>query len=250
MRPARRSDRQGAERLVGVAEASRILGVHPSTLRQWTAQGRLRVFVTPGGHRRYAETDLQVFRARTPASGARRALAAVMLTVQPRCGFSQPATHAEYPWLAACDESRRLRPRLLGGALVRLLARYVVADDEEAERYLQQARQHAAEYGALAAELGLSPAAAIEAFTLCRAPIVQAAERWVGEPHASTPAAHASAPETHATLARVSRFFDAALLSMVETLDHPDPAPPLPRTGTSAKPMFAPRSGGGWGLRA
>lgn len=199
-------------RWVGIAEASQLLGVHPSTLRQWTAQGRLPAFLTPGGHRRYRDVDLQAFRVRVPRGGLRRTLATAILTVQPRCGLSGPAPGRAYDWLGQCDEPSRRRPRLLGGALARLLARYVTAEDDEAERCLHQAIDHAAEYGELALELGLSPADAVEAFTVCRLPIVEAAEAWAGQ---ATP----GDPEALEALARVSRFFDATLLSMVQALE-------------------------------
>ena len=58
----------------------------------------------------------------------------------------------------------------------------------------------------------LSPAAAIEAFTVCRTPIVEAAQRWAGE-------LNAGEREAAPTLARLSRFFDATLLSMVHALE-------------------------------
>ena len=39
-------------------EASRMLGVHPSTLRQWADSGKIPIVRTPGGHRRFAESDV------------------------------------------------------------------------------------------------------------------------------------------------------------------------------------------------
>jgi hypothetical protein len=38
-----------------------VLGVDASTLRLWTDAGRIRVFRTPGGHRRYRQQDLLAF---------------------------------------------------------------------------------------------------------------------------------------------------------------------------------------------
>ena len=254
MSPLRPLATESSSRWVGVAEASHLLGVHPTTLRQWTDRGRLRAFLTPGGHRRYREDDLRAFRAggsgsaRHAGSVSGRSLAAAILTAQPRCGFSGPAASARYSWLGACDEAHRARPRLLGGALTRLLARYTIADEGEAARCLDEARSHAAEYGTLTADLGLTPAAAVEAFTVCRAPLMEAAERWsreVGVNH----------PDALALLARLSRFLDATLLALVAALPGspaslpgalaelpatPDPlpviqderrTPPLPRTG-------------------
>jgi excisionase family DNA binding protein len=206
---------------VGVGEACRLLGVHVSTLRQWTAQGRLRAFLTPGGHRRYRDGDLRTFRAGPPQRHLRRSLAAAILTMQPRCGFSSAATRPIPEWLRLCDETTRHRPRLLGGALVRLLARYVAGDDLEAERCLAQAREDAAEYGTLATVLGLSPAMAVEAFTVCRAPILETAQRWAAET-----AAHGT--EATSELARVCRFFDEALLSMLAALERQTERPGTP----------------------
>src|SRR3954468_24633215 len=40
---------------IGMRRACEILGVNQSTLRAWTDGGRVPVFLTPGGHRRYRE---------------------------------------------------------------------------------------------------------------------------------------------------------------------------------------------------
>src|SRR5690349_17707081 len=44
---------------IGMRRACEILGVNQSTLRAWTDSGRVPVFLTPGGHRRYREADLR-----------------------------------------------------------------------------------------------------------------------------------------------------------------------------------------------
>ncbi|TSA55542.1 MAG: MerR family transcriptional regulator, partial [Dehalococcoidia bacterium] len=45
--------------LISIREASQMLGVNEATLRQWTDEGKLSAFVTPGGHRRYSKSDLK-----------------------------------------------------------------------------------------------------------------------------------------------------------------------------------------------
>ena len=47
------------ERLIGVAEAARLLGIHPQTLRAWDVQGKIRVVRTPGGKRRVPESEIR-----------------------------------------------------------------------------------------------------------------------------------------------------------------------------------------------
>ena len=45
--------------LISIGEASQILGVNEATLRQWTDEGKLKAFITPGGHRSYSRSDLK-----------------------------------------------------------------------------------------------------------------------------------------------------------------------------------------------
>ena len=50
------------------AEAAKLLGVHPSTLRRWDEKGILPPSIrTPTGERRYTEADLEAGR-KTPAA--------------------------------------------------------------------------------------------------------------------------------------------------------------------------------------
>ena len=56
----------------------RYLGVAQSTIRKWSDSGRVRVFKTPGRHRRYRRGDLDAFLER---SAPRLAPARVVLIV-------------------------------------------------------------------------------------------------------------------------------------------------------------------------
>ena len=62
-RPERRratTQRHETRRWLSINEACRMLGVDQSTLRRWSDAGKVPVFRTPGGHRRYAEDDLLI----------------------------------------------------------------------------------------------------------------------------------------------------------------------------------------------
>jgi excisionase family DNA binding protein len=47
--------------LLNVGQAAEYLGVSAASLRTWSDQGRLPVFRTPGGQRRYRLHDLEMF---------------------------------------------------------------------------------------------------------------------------------------------------------------------------------------------
>jgi excisionase family DNA binding protein len=61
---------QAAPRLLNVGEAASYLGVSAASLRNWSNQGLVPVYRTPGGQRRYAIADLDEFVAsmREPGS--------------------------------------------------------------------------------------------------------------------------------------------------------------------------------------
>ncbi len=44
-----------------LSEAAELLNIHPTTLRRWADGGDIPALVTPGGHRRFAATDLARF---------------------------------------------------------------------------------------------------------------------------------------------------------------------------------------------
>ena len=54
-------------RWLTLSEASRLLGVHPATLRQWADAGQVPSYRTPGGHRRFEASELRAYLCR-PAS--------------------------------------------------------------------------------------------------------------------------------------------------------------------------------------
>ena len=54
---------QGMDNTYRIAEAAKLLGVHPSTLRRWDEKGILRPSIrTLTGERRYTEADLEAGR--------------------------------------------------------------------------------------------------------------------------------------------------------------------------------------------
>jgi hypothetical protein len=195
------------EAWVGMRRACQILGVNQSTLRAWTDSGRVPVFLTPGGHRRYREADLRTLLDTSPGATSFEPLSSALLAGHER--YEMVARRAlSSPWFQRFDEPARRQFRLLGASMLNLLTTYLVASQPaERDHALERARELAAEYGAMATRLGLTLAEATEAFLLFRNPVLETVHQWLG---AQNPPPRQSAE----TLTRVNGFMDQVLVTM------------------------------------
>jgi len=48
------------DKIFSISEAAEYLGVSALTLRNWESKAKVRAFRTPGGHRRFRKSDLDV----------------------------------------------------------------------------------------------------------------------------------------------------------------------------------------------
>ena len=157
---------------VGLSEASRVLGVSPATLRRWSDAGRLRVFTTPGGHRRFSRASLERL---LPADRSRRpSISAAGLTPSRIAKSYRRASREaapELPWVLTLTDEQRLLFRERGHVLAASLLQYLDATQPEtAAHHLTEASGLAADYGTVAAQLGLSLSQTVEGFLRFRAP--------------------------------------------------------------------------------
>jgi excisionase family DNA binding protein len=157
---------------VGLADASRILGVSPATIRRWSDVGRLRVFTTPGGHRRFSREGLERLlpadRSRRPTIGAAVLNAARIARAYRR---SARENAPGLPWILALPDDQRLLLRERGQVLTASLVQYLDAPaPESAAHHLSEATTSAADYGRVAVDLGLSLSQTVEVFLRFRAP--------------------------------------------------------------------------------
>jgi excisionase family DNA binding protein len=157
---------------LGLADASRLLGVSPATLRRWSDAGRLRVFTTPGGHRRFSRQALERLlpadRSRRPSIGAAGLTPSRIARTYRRVGRDLAP---ELPWVLALTDEQRVLFRERGQLLAASLLQHLDApSDEAASRHLSDASSSAADYGKVAARLGLSLSQTVEGFLRFRAP--------------------------------------------------------------------------------
>ena len=160
---------------LGLAEASAFLGIAGATLRRWADDGRVPVFTTPGGHRRFSRRSLQHLLptgrserptlARLGASPER-----VVRAYRPRARDRSAPTA---PWLERLSDADRLDFRERGRLLVGLLLEHLDAADPAVARLkLQESSRLAAEHGRQVAALGASMTEAVQGFLQFRTPFL------------------------------------------------------------------------------
>jgi excisionase family DNA binding protein len=157
---------------LGLSEASRVLGVSPATLRRWSDAGRLRVFTTPGGHRRFSRAALERLlpadRSRRPTIGGGGLTPSRIARTYRRA--SRDAA-PDLPWVLTLSDEQRLLFRERGHVLAASLLQYLDSSrPEAAAHHLKEASRTAGEYGNVAAALGLSLSQTVEGFLRFRAP--------------------------------------------------------------------------------
>lgn len=157
---------------VGLSEASGLLGVSAATLRRWSDAGRLRVFTTPGGHRRFSRAALERLlpadRPRRPSLGT-AGLTPVRIARSYRRASREVSV--ELPWVLTLTDEQRVLFRERGHVLAAGLIQYLDAGQPESARHhLKEASVNAAEYGRVAAQLGLSLSQTVEGFLRFRTP--------------------------------------------------------------------------------
>lgn len=193
--------------------AADYLGVHPTTLRRWADSGEIQALLTPGGHRRFAESDL----ARFADERSRLKTVAGLEQMWSQAAISQarerlPAQRHEH-WMQAFDEADRERKREMGRRLMAVLLQYISARDEAvAEGLLEEARSIGRAHAENTLSLGLPLAQAMQALLFFRDTVVEVA--------LDLPEMARVRPEANmALLRRINTALNAVQLSLADSYD-------------------------------
>jgi excisionase family DNA binding protein len=149
-------------RWLSLHEASEMLGVHPSTLRQWADSGKIRTVRTPGGHRRFAESDVRALLEPEPLQPA-----GVQFLVQSALGRTRLEVSggklSEQDWYQRLDETDKAEHRELGRQLLSMMTQYLT-EPTDRQAILEEARSLGRSYGERSLVSKLSLTEAVRAF--------------------------------------------------------------------------------------
>jgi excisionase family DNA binding protein len=153
---------------LSLRDACRLLDVSNTTLRQWADNGYLRVYRTPGGHRRFLREDVESF-ANAPEQaqeqGREDAIEGSALR-KIRRSLSRGDV-LQQSWYQSVEEEGKVRMRLFGRRLLSLLLQEA-GPRRRRQELLEEAHLLGREYGTEMLERGVTLKDTIEAFVFFR----------------------------------------------------------------------------------
>lgn len=163
-----------AQQWLTLKEASEFLGVHFTTLRAWADRGDLRVFRTPGGHRRFSVADLRRFlEERAGHSFATDEAALVEAAVDRTRLELQNTPPEQLHWHYKLDETATHVRQRRGHQLFAQAISFVLKPGQRAY-ILQDGKRLGWEYGQEASASGVSLVAAGRAVRFFRSQLILA----------------------------------------------------------------------------
>jgi excisionase family DNA binding protein len=195
-----------AKLLTSISDASRILGVSEATLRQWTDEGLIKAYITPGGHRRYGREQLDEFiRSHEKMLGIKDLVAKLEDTAEP---------HRELGASTLVQTRSKLSPAkqhnlaVLGRRILNAIILYVSAPARRHEAMVQVCAA-GADFGTSLAQDGLTITESIQAFSAHRAPIVESVAEMLRQREMVAEGILAAIP-------LIDEAMDKALIALVE----------------------------------
>jgi len=195
------------EPLISISEASQMLGVSEAALRQWTDEGKIKAFITPGGHRRYSRVELKKFMGSHPRMlGVKDLVIGLEETAQLHREIARSSLK-NTTWYSKLDEESQEHLADLGRRLLNLIIKYIT-EPSHREETIQLVRDVGHDHGETLAKLGMPLTDSVEAFILHRDPIMNAVTHLMRKREAFTGRVVEAIP-------LVAHVMDEALVALV-----------------------------------
>ncbi len=163
---------------LALKDACELLQVNQATLRQWADAGHLRVFRTPGGHRRFSREDVLALtrqpRPAAPSESLERLEGAALRRIRRRLSREEVAGQS---WYKSVQGEGRDRMRLFGRRLLSLLLQEPPQrrGSGRHQEIMAEALMLGHEYGAEMAERNVPVKDSVEAFIFFRTLVLDSA---------------------------------------------------------------------------
>ncbi len=193
-----------------LSEASKVLGVHPATVRQWSDEGKIGAFRTPGGHRRFVRADIERMLRMSPVRGAGLSSFLVDNAVE-RTRKGLPGAFGDGMGGQRLPEADIAQWRVAGRRLVSLAAQLVTRaelSDDQVETGLAFGR----DYGRSMAQAGYRLPDAVIAFLYFRDSLLETVLQLPETTGLQRDA-------THQIVGRVNRLLNDVLRAMMDTFE-------------------------------
>jgi excisionase family DNA binding protein len=172
-RPAPVSYFAMSENLYSLKEAADRLGVHPVTLRRWAESGKIQAVRTPGGHRRFTESEIK--RLTTQAESDGSDTIGEQLKETALSSTRRDITGHEASWISGISDKDRKEKRLLGRRLMGLMVQFVGSEEGQGDEIMDEARTIARLYAKGVVMGGLPLQEALKAVNFFRDHILESA---------------------------------------------------------------------------
>ena len=157
-------------------DACRLLDVKEATLRQWADNGHLRVYRTPGGHRRFLSEDVMSLTNTARTDGDRapeyEVEGSALRLIRRRL---QGESVTRQPWYQCVQEDGRDRMRLFGRRMLTLLVHEPQVRRQRQEA-LAESNVLGREYGTEMSEKGVSLKDTLEALVFFRSMVLDSSD--------------------------------------------------------------------------
>lgn len=162
--------REGEGKWLSIAQASELVAVDQSTLREWADSGRVRSFRTPGGHRRFFRDGLTAMTEQraSPREVSVSLEETALRRIRRRLNAEQTAqSSSPGGWIERLSPEGRTRLRLFGRRLLDLSVAYTTQRRHRAA-ILEEVRAIGEEYGIDLGRSGVPLEQMVEAFIFFR----------------------------------------------------------------------------------
>jgi len=193
---------------LSLKEVAEVLGVHPSTVRNWANQGVLPVHRTQGGHRRFHRDELNLWVQSQQLEAPEESNDLFQNALKfARVQISE-AHLEEQIWYQKIDEGGRAIYKMSGRTLAQGLMKSQVLDEESAKA---EAHAIGVDYASNGRRFGLTVLEAVQAFLFFRNVLQEAAY------HAYESAAIQSPYAWGNMFRNLNAFTDQILVAILET---------------------------------